>query len=73
VLAIAALTRFAEWEEWLGLVLGIWTFIASWVLGLMPAAGAFWTHIVLGALIAIASAWEIWQTRHVLPVPHAPA
>ncbi len=33
ILAIAALAAFAVWEEWLNLIVGLWTLVAPWVLG----------------------------------------
>jgi len=32
VVAIAALTRFAEWEEWINLMLGLWVLVSPWAL-----------------------------------------
>lgn len=64
VFAVAALVRFAEWEEWVSLLLGIATIIAPWVVGFTAVALALWTHVVLGALVALIAAWELWQVRH---------
>ena len=69
--ALAALTAFAEWEEWINLALGIWVAIAPWALGFADIANATWAHLVLGLLVAAAAAWELWQVRH--EQPHATA
>jgi hypothetical protein len=63
VLAIAALTAFAVWEEWVNLVLGLWLIISPWVLGFSIAAGAMWTHVILGIIAVVISAWALWDYR----------
>ena len=70
-IALAAIAAFAEWEEWINLVLGIWVAISPWVLGFAGIANAMWAHLVLGVLVALAAAWELWQVRH--EQPHATA
>jgi hypothetical protein len=70
IVAGAALSAFAEWEEWAGLILGLWLIVAPWVLGFAGDAGAMWTHVVLGVLTAAVSAWALWDYRH---SPHATA
>ncbi len=70
VVAFAALSVFAEWEEWVNLLLGIWLMAAPWVLGFTGNFNAFWTHIALGVLTATVSAWAVWDYRH---EPHATA
>lgn len=57
-LAVAALLRFLEWEEWLNGIVGLWIMVSPWVLGFSGMATAMWTAVVLGALIAIASFWK---------------
>jgi hypothetical protein len=29
--AIAAFKKFAEWEEWINLLLGVWVLVSPWV------------------------------------------
>ena len=70
LVASAALSAFAEWEEWVNLVLGVWLMAAPWVLGFTGNFNAFWTHTVLGVLTAAVSAWAVWDYRH---EPHATA
>jgi len=69
-LAIAALSVFAEWEEWINLVAGLWLIVSPWLLGFAANMNAMWTHIVIGILAAAVSAWAIWGHRH---IPHAHA
>ena len=68
-LAVATLSVFAEWEEWVNLVLGLWLIVSPWLLGFVANANAMATHVVLGVLVVAASAWAVWDSRH----PHAHA
>lgn len=70
LVASAALSAFAEWEEWVNLVLGLWLMVAPWMLGFTGNFNAFWTHMILGILTAAVSAWAVWDYRH---EPHATA
>jgi len=63
VLAIAALAAFAVWEEWLNLIVGIWAVISPWVLGFQNNQTATTVHVIVGALVAILAALEIWMTQ----------
>jgi hypothetical protein len=71
VFSIAALVNFAEWEEWVNLAVGAWLVISPWILQFAHARSALWTELILGALILVLAAWEIWSTRH--PMPKATA
>lgn len=67
-LALATLTVFSEWEEWVNMVLGIWLVVAPWLLDFATNANAMWTHVVVGLLVAAISAWALWDERQ---HPHA--
>jgi hypothetical protein len=58
-LAIAALAAFAIWEEWLNLVVGLWTLVSPWVLG-FQGTPAMTVHVLIGAAVAIIAAIELW-------------
>jgi hypothetical protein len=64
VFSIAALVNFAEWEEWVSLVVGVWLAVSPWVLQFAAASPAIWAALVIGILVALVAAWEIWSTRH---------
>lgn len=68
-LATAALSVFAEWEEWANLALGAWLIVSPWILGFAANAGAMWTAMVVGVLVAAVSLWALWDVHH----PHAHA
>jgi hypothetical protein len=64
VFSIAALVSFAEWEEWVNLVVGVWLVISPWVLGFSTLAAATWTAAVIGISVVAIAAWEIWTAHH---------
>ena len=62
VLAGAALVRFADWEEWITALVGVWAAVSPWVLaGTVPTA-THWTHGAVGVLIALLAAWRGWSS-----------
>jgi SPW repeat len=63
-LAIWAIAMFAEWQDWLTGILGVWLVVAPWVLGFSAMAAVVWDHVIVGALIVALSAWELWAIRH---------
>jgi hypothetical protein len=68
-LAVAAISAFAEWEEWLNLALGLWLAASPWLLGFTANMNVMWTNVVLGLLVAVVSLWAVWDHHH----PHAHA
>ena len=66
VLSIAALAAFAFWEEWLNLLLGLWTLISPWVLGFHNSS-AMPVYVVIGILVAALAALELWMTSQHRP------
>lgn len=63
LVAIGALVAFAPWEEWLNLLLGIWAIIAPWALGFSALTYAVAAHVVVGVVVALAAAIELWFTK----------
>jgi hypothetical protein len=54
VFAWGALASRKVWEEWVNLVIGVWTAIAPFVLAFYTTQpGAGWNHIVVGLLVVI--------------------
>lgn len=64
VLSIAALAAFMEWEEWINLLAGLWVVVSPWVFGFAGAAVAMWTHVIIGVLVAVIAAVELWLMHH---------
>ena len=67
--AIAELMRFREWEEWFGMVFGLWLIVSPWVLGFAQMSGsgtaytATWNMVIVGVLTAGFSAWSLYDHR----------
>ena len=66
--SLAALLAFAEWEEWVGLIVGIWVLASPWLLGFQHAK-AMPINVAVGVLIAFMSALELWLI-HYDPKPY---
>jgi hypothetical protein len=62
-MAIAALVQFAEWEEWVTLVVGLAVAVSPWVLGFAALHLALAVCVVLGLIVALASVTEIWAVH----------
>ena len=62
VLSIAALACFAVWEEWFLLVAGIGLIVSPWLLGFQNS-DAMIIDVVIGVLVALLAAFEVWLTR----------
>jgi SPW repeat len=57
--AVSELILPERWDARTTLILGVWMIIAPYVIGYVGRLG-FW-HGVIGALIAVLSAFELWQ------------
>jgi hypothetical protein len=56
-----------EWEEWIGLAIGLWAMVSPWLLGFADLRPAMWTHIIIGLLVAALAAIELWKTHGTPP------
>jgi hypothetical protein len=61
--AATALFRLQAWEEWVIAVLGIWLFLAPFLLLFTNVPGAAWTHWIVGALVVILAVWDLQTIR----------
>ncbi|MBP1179911.1 SPW repeat protein [Methylobacterium sp. PvR107] len=61
VIAVVALGKTYDWEEYLNLALGLWVSIAPWVLGFAEAGPPMWVHVVFGLAVAAFAAFELWR------------
>jgi len=64
IMGVAALMQFAEWEEWVALIVGALVIIAPWVLRFATVHAAMWSCVVLGVIVALSSISEIWAVHH---------
>ena len=60
VVALAALLAFAEWEEWINLLLGVWVAVSAWAVGFAVHATATWVHVVTGIIVAAVAGVRLW-------------
>jgi hypothetical protein len=60
VLSIAALLAFAEWEEWINLIVGLWILVSPWALKFSDSTNAMRTAVIIGAIVAVIAAVELW-------------
>ncbi len=67
IVALAALFAFAQWEEWVNLILGAWVVASPFVLDFTSNMQAMWTHIVIGLVVAVLAAIELWMTARQTP------
>ena len=66
VLSIAALACFAVWEEWFLLVAGIGLIVSPWLLGFQNS-DAMMIDVVIGLVVAMLAAFEVWAVREDKP------
>lgn len=62
VMSAWALASPERWEEWVNLVVGVWVFIAPFVLGFTTQDGAMWNHLIVGIVVAGDAIWAMSQT-----------
>ena len=66
LLSIAALAAFAVWEEWLNLVAGLALIVSPWMLGFQNS-DAMTIDVVIGGLVAVLAAFEVWALQERRP------
>jgi hypothetical protein len=71
LIALSAIGRMQFWQEWINLLIGIWLFIAPWVLGFVALPGASWDHWIVGVLVFIFAAWNLGAVRRIPAAPNA--
>jgi SPW repeat len=59
VLSIAALAAFAVWEEWLKVAAALALIVSPWLLGFQNS-DAMTIDVVIGCLVAVFAAFEVW-------------
>ncbi len=58
--AVTALLKFAEWEEWVEFVLGLWIIISPWMIGYADTGVAHSVHMFIGLGVLVLSLWDLW-------------
>jgi hypothetical protein len=69
LLSASTFLFYSVLEEWADVVLGIWLIISPWVLGASGNTAAVADFVIVGALVAGLSGYEIWASRHGHPHP----
>lgn len=66
LISLSAIGRMEFWQERANAVLGVWIFIAPWVLNFAGwnLRAAAWDHWVVGALIFLCAIYNIYEYRH---------
>ena len=67
LVAVGAIVAFAQWEEWVNLILGVWAIVSPFALGFAADTTAMWTHVVIGLAVAILAAVELWTVMRQPP------
>jgi hypothetical protein len=68
IVSLAATIHFAEWEEWVNLVGGVWLLAAPWLLHFSRDGDAVAAFTGIAAFIVVVSASELWSEHHPLGV-----
>lgn len=69
---LSAVGRLEASQEWMALILGAWTFCRTLALGFVPLREASWGHWIVGAVVFLIAAWNIWRLRRAPPGPASP-
>lgn len=64
--SLAAITAFAEWEEWVILALGLWLLASPWILGFTHTT-AMHISIGVGCVVTFLAALELWLIHYDRP------
>lgn len=61
IIAVLALSKSYDWEEYINLAIGLWVSIAPWALGFADSTVPTWTHVIIGLAVAALAAFELWR------------
>jgi hypothetical protein len=62
-LAAKALVDFAEWEEWMNVILGLWVAASPWFVETLHEPLPQTMHLVLGLGVVATAAVHLWMIR----------
>ncbi len=63
IVTLWAMAQRSAWQEWLSLLIGIWLFVAPWVLRFAGTRNAAWDHWIVGVLIFAVSVSALSYAR----------
>lgn len=61
IVAMFALGKSYDWEEYLNLAVGLWVSVAPWVLGFADSSATTWAHVAIGLAVAALAGFELWR------------
>jgi len=61
LLALLAVIRTHDWEEWLNAIAGLWIAGAPWLFWFENVLAARWVHVVIGFCIVAIAAFELYR------------
>jgi SPW repeat len=61
LLALLAVIRTHDWEEWLNVIAGLWIAGAPWLFWFENVLSARWTHVIIGFCIVAIAAFELYR------------
>ena len=73
MVALWAMSQFVAWQEWINLLIGIWLFVAPWILGFTSARFAAWDHWVVGIVVFLVSLSALNSARRPAAIDFAHA
>jgi len=59
LLALLAVVRINDWEEWLNVFAGLWIVGSPWLLFFDDVISARWSHVIIGGCIIAMAAVEL--------------
>jgi hypothetical protein len=74
VVSLAAIFAYANWEEWVNLLFGIWLIGSPWILGFSHMRAMHFA-VGIGALVAFMALLELWlmyEKAHPIQSPATP-
>ena len=67
--AIAALTAFRIWEEWVNLILGTWLLVSSWFLGFRAMSAIGLNTLLIAIFVVVCSGLALSEGTGGKPAP----
>ncbi|WP_336489546.1 SPW repeat protein [Methylobacterium nigriterrae] len=61
IIAVLAISKSYDWEEYINLAIGLWVAVAPWALGFAHSGSPMWAHLAIGLAVAVLAAFELWR------------
>jgi hypothetical protein len=60
VIGLVAMYAHHQSEEWMSMMVGLWSVVAPWVLGFAAVSAAATMHVLAGIIVAVVAACILW-------------